>query len=53
MNEYTNSRIASSRNAELAAKARRARPTSKNVPATTKPSWFARIAKPLTLADVR
>ena len=53
MNEYTNTRIAASRNAELVAKARKARPTSKNAVASAKPSWFSRLARPLTLADVR
>ncbi len=53
MNEYTNTQIASSRNAELTAKARKARLTSKNSANGARPSWFDRIARPLTLADVR
>lgn len=53
MNEYTNTQIATSRNAELAAKARKARLTSKNAGKAARTSWFDRIAKPLTLADVR
>lgn len=53
MNEYTNTQIASSRNAELTAKARKAGLTSRNATRSTRRSWFDRIAKPLTLADVR
>ncbi|MBM7783375.1 hypothetical protein [Tenggerimyces flavus] len=53
MNEYTHTKLATCRNAELAAKARKARLTSKNAAKATRTSWFDRIAKPLTLADVR
>jgi hypothetical protein len=53
MNEYTHLHLARSRNAELTAKARKARPSRKNAPTKTSRSWFARLAKPLTLADVR
>jgi hypothetical protein len=52
MNEYTHLHLARSRNAELTAKARKARPTSKKASRTASRSWFARLAKPLTLADV-
>jgi hypothetical protein len=56
MNEYTNQAVASSRNADLARKARTARVTSKNTSKKSNRGWFARglerLARPLTLAGV-
>lgn len=56
MNEYTNTKLATSRNATLTAKARTARLTSKNASKMGNRGWFGRglerLVRPLTLADV-